>query len=1020
MRGKLTLLASVCAGAIAFPAFAQTAADTSVADENTIIVTAQRTSERLQDVPIAVSAFSAETLERQQIKNTSDLQLTLPNVTFTKTNFTSSSFTIRGIGDLCVGVTCDSATAIHMNDAPLFGTRLFEGEFYDLAQIEVLRGPQGTLFGKNATSGVVNIRTARPDLTGFGASAEVEYGNYNSVKVKGMINAPIGETIGVRLAGFYLNRDGYTKNLFDNSRIDDRDMFGLRGSLRFEPSPSTTIDLSAQYFHERDSRMRNQKQLCQRDPTGVMGCLNARRDYATTNGNSTLATIFASQEFFRIQGLPAGQGPGVPNFSIGSLYGPDSFAGVVNPADPRVVNTAYTPTYFTQEWIIQGKLEQDLGSGLSLKLQGNYQDVRLDSTQDYNNAIQNRSQMAGGLTALQNASDGLYGPGLQAYLRPIAQALIPNGPNGVLCTSAPDTTGMGVFGGNKVCSNSPLAFDRSVQNQTSWTGEAILSSKWDGPFNILVGGIYGKFHLTENSYYVDAFGLDYAAGVLGAFTALGYKNPATGIPAPIPLTSATSSYFLATPYYRNNSDDLRITTYGIFGEAYYEFNDKLKLTLGVRYNNDRKNIKARTTLFSFLAPTGGTDAFTSPFFGVYDADPGIVGNQPFAIRDKKFSAWTGRAVLDYKISDDNLLYVSYSRGYKSGGINPPLSIGTNVPESFLPEYVNAFEIGSKNQIGKLQLNLTGFYYKYKDLQLSRIVNRTSVNDNVSANIYGLEAEAVFRPTRELSLNINASYLHTSVSEDKLLSNSRDFGAGRADAVIIKDITNAANCAVGSNTSGNTAGVNGFVNFVNGAINAGIVDPLYTGSTLAGGGTVGHFSQYLVSPGAGLQNTTSFGANSGLASTGAFSICSVLQKYAAAAGALFDPAGISVFLSGIPTNIKGNKLPGAPDYKLSAGVQYAAPIGDLTLTPRVDVAYTGKTTGNIFNGPVNEIAAFTQVNAQIQLEGPDRKWFLRAFIQNVFDKNSITGLYVTDQSSGNYTNIFTLEPRRFGLAAGIKF
>ena len=997
MRGKLTLLAGVCAGAIAFPAFAQVAEDTSAIDENTIIVTAQRTSERLQDVPIAISAFSGEALERQQIKNTSDLQLTLPNVTFTKTNFTSSSFTIRGIGDLCVGVTCDSATAIHMNDAPLFGTRLFEGEFYDLAQIEVLRGPQGTLFGKNATSGVVNIRTARPDLTGFGASGEVEYGNYNSVKVKGMINAPIGETIGVRLAGFYLNRDGYTKNLFDNSRIDDRDMYGLRGSLRFEPSSSTTIDLTAQYFHERDNRMRIQKQLCQRDPTGVMGCLNARRDYSVTNANSTLGTIFASQEFFRILGLPAGQTASTPNFSIGSLYGPDAFAGVVNPADPRVVNTAYNPTYFTQEWIIQGKLEQELGSGLSLKLQGNYQDVKLDSSQDYNNSIQNRSQMAGGLTALQNASDGLYGAGLQAYLRPIAQALIPNGPNGVLCTSAPDTTGMGVFGGNKVCSNSPLAFDRSVQNQSSWTGEAIVSSKWDGPFNFLLGGIYGKFHMTENSYYVDAFGLDYAAGVLGAFTAAGLGLPPT----------ATSSYFLATPYYRNNSDDLKITTYGIFGEAYYQFNDKLKLTLGLRYNSDKKDITARTTLFSFLTPTGGTDAFASPYFGAYDSDPGIAGNQPYQIRSRSFSEWTGRAVLNYNITDDNLLYASYSRGYKSGGINPPLSPIFVVPEAFGPEFVNAFEIGSKNQFGKIQLNLTGFYYKYKDLQLSRIVARTSVNDNVSANIYGLEAEAVFRPTRELSLNINASYLHTAVSQDKLLSNSRDFGAGRADAVIVKDITNAANCAVAS-TSGNATQVNNYVNQVNAIINGGI----------DANGDGDYRDPGELSPGAGLQPTTSFGTGSGLASNGAFGICAVLGALAPTLGASFG--GIEYFASGIPVNIKGNKLPGAPDYKLSAGVQYAAPIGDLTLTPRVDVAYTGKTTGNIFNGPVNEIAAFTQVNAQIQLEGPDRKWFVRAFIQNVFDKDSITGLYVTDQSSGNYTNIFTLEPRRFGVAVGAKF
>ena len=1006
LRSKLFWLSSVSLLVSGAPAWAQ---DTAAEEDDTvIIVTAQRSNERLQDVPIAVSAFTAENLEKQQIKNTSDLQLTLPNVTFTKTNFTGASFTIRGIGDLCTGVTCDSATAIHMNDAPLFGTRLFEGEFYDLAQIEVLRGPQGTLFGRNATSGVVNFRTARPDLSGFGASGEAEYGNYNSFKVKGMINVPLGDTAGIRVAGFYLNRDGYTLNLFNNTRYDDRNEYGVRGSFRFEPSDSTTIDVTAQYFHERDKRMRAQKQLCQRDPTGVMGCLNARRDYDTANGNATLGTIFASQEFFRIRGLPAGQTPATPNFSIGSLYGPDATAGVVNPADPRVINTDFTPNYFADEWIVQGSLKQDLGSGLSIKLNGNYQKVQLDSQQDYTNSILNRSQMAGGLATLAAAAAGgipLAGPGsgpfVANYFRPIANALIPNGPTGVLCTSQSDPSGMGAFGAvpNRLCTNTAQDFDRSVNYQTSWTAEAIISSDWDGPFNFLLGGIYGKLHLTENSYYVSNFGLDYAAGVLGAFTALGGGIPAT----------ATSSFFLATPMYRNNSDDLAVKTYGIFGEGYFKFNDQLKLTVGLRYNNDRKDIKARTTLFSFLAPTGGTDAYASPYFGSYDADAGCPNtsnpscagitatNQAFQVRRASFSEWTGRAVIDYAITPDNLVYASYSRGYKSGGINPPLSPIFVVPESFKPEFVDAFEIGSKNQFGNVTLNLTGFYYKYKDLQLSRIVARTSVNDNVSANIWGLEAEAVLRPTRELTINLGASYLNTEVSQDKFLANSRDFGAGRADAVIIKDITNAANCAV-SSTTGSVAGVNAYVNQVQSLINSGAIPG--------------------VSAGAGLQNTTAFPAGSGLASTGAFSICAVLDSLKGTVGPAFG--GIAVDLSGIPTNIKGNELPGAPKYKLSAGVQYVVPVGDMTVTPRVDVAHTGESTGNIFNGAVNAIPAFTQVNAQIQLDGPDKKYFVRAFIQNVFDKDSITGLYLTDQSSGSFTNIFTLEPRRFGIAAGFKF
>lgn len=973
MRGKLTLLVGVCGAAISTPVFAQS--DEASAP---IIVTAQRQAERLQDVPIAVSAFSSEALEKQQIKTTSDLQLSLPNVTFTKTNFTSASFTIRGIGDLCVGVTCDSATGIAINDSPLFQTRLFEGEFYDLAQIQVLRGPQGTLFGRNATSGVVDIGTAKPDLNGIGAAGEAEYGNYNAIKVKGMVNLPIGETLGVRFAGFYQKRDGYTTNLYDNSKIDDRDMYGFRGSLRWEPSSSTTVDLMAQYFHERDNRMRIQKQLCQRDPTGILGCLNATTPYETTNANSSLASILTSKEFFAVSGLPTA-------FALGSVYGTDSYANVVNPSDVRTVNTDYTPQYFTDEWIVQGSWNQELGGGLNLKVSGDWQKVRVDSSQDYNNSVQSRANIQSTLDTLAYAAAGGLGSTLQTYLAPVAAALIPNGPDGVVCTSLPETTGTGVYGGHSYCSMTPEDFDRSVQYNTSWSGEALLSSKWDGMFNFLLGANYSKFNLSENSYYVNSFGLDYAAGLLGSFTSLG---------------KGLSPAYLATPFYRNNSTLLKVESYGLFGEAYFKFNDKIKLTLGLRYTNDKKHIEARTSIFSWLTPYGSTNAYDSPYFGLYDADANTAGNQALQIRDAKFDALTGRAVLDMQLTPDNLLYLSYSRGYKSGGINPPLSPVFSVPESFSPEYVNAFEIGSKNQFGGLTLNVTGFYYQYKDLQLSRIVARTSVNDNVSANIYGAEIEAIIHPIRALAVNVTASYLHTEVSEDKYLANPRDFGGGRSDAVIIKDITNAANCAVAANTAGNAAGVNQFVNYVNSQINAGAVSGV-------GGG-------------AGLQGTTSFPTGSGIASTGAYSICAVLSGYAAAAGTSFDPNGISYYASGITENIKGNELPGAPNYKVAAGVQYEIPAGSMTVTPRVDVILTGNSYGSIFNGNVNRIPSYTQVNAQIQIDGPDKRWFIRGYVQNLTNDNSITGEYVTDQSSGNYTNIFTLEPRRYGIAAGFKF
>ncbi len=1001
MRGKLTLLAGVCAAAVATPSFAQNAQGAAAGDAGNgvqeIIVTAQRQSQRLQSVPIAISAFTKENLDKQQIRNPLDLQLSLPNITFTKTNFTTSSFTIRGIGDLCTGVTCDSATAIHVNDAPLFFSRLFEGEFYDLQQVEVLRGPQGTLFGRNATSGVVNFRTAKPDLNGFGASGDAEYGNYNSVRLRGAINIPLTSTLAVRAAGFYLKRDGYTQNLYNNTKIDDRNMYGLRGSLTWQPSSSTTIDLMGQYFREKDSRMRIQKQYCQEDPTGILGCLNTTRGTSTTNGNALLANVLTSKEFFAIRGLPT-------TFALGSIYGPQVYRNEVNPADPRVVNTDFQPTYFTEETILQGTLKQDIGDKLSLRVEGNYQNTKVDSQQDYNNAVADRSGFAPALATLAAAGAGVIPPALfggipgaaqKAYFGPVANALIPQGPNGPLCTSLGEETGTGVFGGHSACANTPLDFDRSVQRQNAWTAEAVLTSKFDGPFNFLLGGIYGQYKVTENSYYVDSFGLDYFSGVVGAFTALSNKD-ANGNPAPLPPS------YLATPTYRNNTPDYKLTTYGIFGEAYWKFNDRIKLTAGLRYNNDKKTVRARTTLFNFLAPHGLANAYDSPFLAAsYDADAGIAGNQPFQVRNVKFGEVTGRAVLDFQITPDNLVYASYSRGYKSGGINPPLSPIFAVPESFTPEFVDSFEIGSKNSFanGALQLNLTGFYYKYKGLQLLRIVARTSVNDNVNANIWGVEAEAIIRPSRQLTINTNFSYLNTKVSEDKLLSNPRDFGNGRADAVIIKDITNTANCAVASN-SGNVAGVNAFVNTANTLINNGAIPG--------------------VAAGAGLQGTTAFPAGGGIASTGAYSVCAVLSALAPTLGNAPGIGGVTVYSSGIPTNIRGNKLPGAPSIKFSAGVQYAAPIGNLTLTPRVDLNFTGKSDGTIFNGVVDKVPSFTQLNAQLQLDGPDKKWFLRGFIQNITNDNSVTGLYVTDQSSGNFTNVFTLEPRRYGIAAGFKF
>ena len=245
------------------------------------------------------------------------------------------------------------------------------------------------------------------------------------------------------------------------------------------------------------------------------------------------------------------------------------------------------------------------------------------------------------------------------YFAPIAAALIPDGPNGQLCASMPEETGTGIF------RRQPRLRDRPRSISTGRTrrarpgrAKASCRASSTGRSISCVGGIYSESHLSENSYYVNAFAIDYISGVLGSFTALG-----RGLPPAYP----------ATPFFRNNTDDFKLTSYGIFGEAYLDFNDRLKLTAGIRYNNDEKSVRARSTLRQL--PCAVQQRPTSSIRRSSARSMPIRARR--ASRESRNAAsstgeFTGRAVIDWKVTDDNLLYASYSRGYKSGGINPPL------------------------------------------------------------------------------------------------------------------------------------------------------------------------------------------------------------------------------------------------------------------------------------------------------------------------------------------------------------
>ena len=189
-RARVLAFAIASTLALAQQSHAQDTKRTELID--VVIVTAQKKEENLIDVPIAVSAFNAEALQRRQIDQATDLQLNIPNVSYTKTNFTGSNFQIRGIGVSSVGGSSDSGVETHFNSVPIKSPRLFETEYFDIERVEVLRGPQGTLYGRNATGGAVNVLPKRPQLGEFGGDIEVGAGNYGEIKGKGALNVPMG------------------------------------------------------------------------------------------------------------------------------------------------------------------------------------------------------------------------------------------------------------------------------------------------------------------------------------------------------------------------------------------------------------------------------------------------------------------------------------------------------------------------------------------------------------------------------------------------------------------------------------------------------------------------------------------------------------------------------------------------------------------------------------------------------------------------------------------------------------
>lgn len=967
------LLGGAALGAVlSTGAFAQPA-------ENELVVTAQRQEQSIQDVPIAVSAFSSQDLQDRQLETFQDIQFNIPNFAYTKNQFTSSTIVLRGIGALAIGASTEPSVSVHLNDLFLSSPRLFESEFFDVERLEVLRGPQGTLFGRNATGGAINVITNKAQTDKVGGYVDAEYGNFDAAKIQGALNLPLTDRLAFRIAGTTIQRGGYTTNEFDNSKVDDRNVYSLRASTRWLPTNNTTIDFIASYLKENDSRLRSQKQACEQGPLSpLLGCdPNGPRRFDQQDLRASFLANASQQTLGALFGAPTAA------FGLVSLNAP--ILGQQQPAGVRQIIHDTRPQYNAEESIFEVNAKHDFEK-FSIKFDGGYGNSKVASREDFDagvGPVLNRPAAVcaplafGGLPAICNFTGG---PGAASF--PLS--------NFDVGITGPSNGLVGSIGGNNQSRSANYqSADLSIGETDYWSVETIINSDFDGRFNFLLGSRHDRSNGFAD-YGVAATSLDYFSALGGTLAAVG-----GGVP-----NAANTGFGLYVPYFYNDTDDSFLRSTSAFGEIYVDLTSKLKFTGGIRHNFDTKGVRDRGNLLdSFGGLVAGTlpPALAIVPFGTQSVRPLLDPNElvqgttgavnDFRVAQSQFNSTTGRAVLQYTPSENVQIYTSWTRGFKAGGFNPRATTA-GLPLTFDPEVINAFELGVKSNLfgGLLQANATGFYYRYSGLQVGRTVGNTAINDNVDARVWGLEGEFAVHPTRNLVGYLNASYLNTTVKNFSTFD-PRNPTAGDPNAELVRDLITSTNCVITRNPG---------------------AAPLL----LQNGGSL------LAGPFAPLNAL--IGGIAGVPGVGAYSFCSQLASNIGAINLATGGTRGYAVSAGVAPDLSGNELPGAPTFKVSAGLQYTFDIGGWEVVPRADAFYQNRFFGSIFNTEQDRIDGYAYANAQIKIAPQNSQWSARFFVQNLSNSEAITGTFDIGQGGGNFQNLFYLEPRRWGFGVNYAF
>ena len=768
---SLRVLALLGAGAAMIPqaAYAQDQSpdgqleNADVEDNNVIIVTAQGRAQVLADVPVAVSAVSGETLQNSGTSDIRELNQVAPSLLVSSTgNEANGSARIRGIGTVGDNPGLESSVAVFVDGVYRSRSGSALSELGPLDRVEILRGPQGTLGGRNASAGLISIYTAPPEFefSGYGAFT---YGNYDAIKVEGGVNAPLSETIAARIDGVYFERDGFYNDVVNNVKINDRDRYLVRGQLLFEPTENLTFRLVGDYSKKEEA---------------CCAATFVQPDFAPLARVSPGLNSFARP----VGGSPALTSTGNPivNILLGLGQNPNALTQSTFDRDIYITpGRSYDGE--TEDYGVSGELNWDFGNVTLTSITGyreysNFQGSDTDYTQV--DLLYRAPNEFGGARAFETFTQELR-------------------LSGSVFNDRLDWLVGGYYANEDLTVKDNLRFGSQYGTFANCRIALAINPALANPG-------------ATNCFGANIAALTLANGGAGAF------GPATPlIVGAINNLAQVRDRGSTGDQYNQNSENFALFTHNIL-----HITDNIDLTLGLRYTNEKKTLDAtfgndnvfcpanRALLRPLLANpalgglAGGLLALscqgnsTSELNGVSIAD------------ERKEDEFTGTAILSWKPTDDLMTYASYSRGYKAGGFNldrsalsnPVLFNAAAINPSvlqFAEETVNAYEVGAKYSTREFGLSIAAFRQEFTNFQLNTfngsvflVQNINSCDDNLGGAdqdasaatgacnpdavapgviAQGVEVEATVNPATDLGFTFGFTYSDTSY-EDNLIGN----------------------------------------------------------------------------------------------------------------------------------------------------------------------------------------------------------------------------------------------------------